>query len=224
VRTARIIQPGFPHHIIVRGNNRRRLFSYPRDYRAFIRYLAIANSRHAVQLHNLCMMRNHVHLIATPCAIGAMSGWVQAFAQRYAAYRNRRRDGSGKLFEERFRSFVIDTDAYLEACTAYVELNPVRAGVVPRPRRYPWSTARALGGEPSDIPGAILTPSPFYVGLAHRPSERPAVFARWLDERIGDERTGELPEAHLSAFDEEELSSEEDSRRRLERPDGSSSR
>ena len=146
MRHRRLVAPGHPHHVLLRGNNRRKLFSYPRDYRRFIGYLVAATAVHDVALYHACLMPNHVHLLVAPADGATLARWVQAFAQRYAHHRNSERAATGKLFEQRFKSFVINDERYFEACTAYVELNPVRAGLDEQLADYPWSTYRGYAG------------------------------------------------------------------------------
>lgn len=96
----RIVVPGRPHHVVIRGNNRRRLFSYSSCYRRFLRYLADALRHTGCRLHALALMTNHVHLVITPPDAAALSSCVKRLAQRYAVQRNARFAASGKGLEE----------------------------------------------------------------------------------------------------------------------------
>jgi putative transposase len=182
MRKPRIVEPNKPHHIIMRGNNRRNLFSFPRDYRRYISHLAGATLSNEVSLHHFCLMQNHVHLMVTPHSKDALASWVRDVAQPYAQYRNRDKQGSGKLFEQRFLSFVIDEIDYLIACTAYIELNPVKAGLVRRAEEYRWSTARLLVGDVagSCISPRVWVPTTFYAALGESAGRRAAEFGAWL--------------------------------------------
>jgi putative transposase len=222
MRERRIVEPGFPHHVILRGNNRRRLFSYPRDYKRFLELLASSTERHAVGLHHYCLMSNHVHLMATPDHDLALSSWVKDFGQRYASLRNRARQGTGKLFEQRFKSFVIDCEPYLVACSAYIERNPLRAGLVPSAEHYPWSSYRALAQHrlSSTFPSSLLSPTDIYRGFGLTAAERARGFAEWIAE-VERRPDPELPEKHARAAAAAEALSE-GYYLRLERPDGTS--
>src|SRR5581483_10875885 len=123
---SRVIIPGLPHHLILRGNNRRRLFSYPTEYSRFLWDMWRAQRRAPVAVHAIMLMKNHVHLIVTPPDADTLAGWVRGFAQRYAQLRNARRSGSGKLFEERFTRIPIRSERQLAVTMAYLDLNPVR--------------------------------------------------------------------------------------------------
>jgi putative transposase len=224
MRQRRTVSPGFPHHVILRGNNRRRLFSYARDYKRFLELLAAATERHAVALHHFCLMQNHVHLLATPDHELALASWVKDFSQRYAYRRNRVRSGSGKLFEQRFRSFVIDSESYLIACGAYIERNPHRAGIVSSPEHYPWSSYRLLARHRlgSTFPASCLTPTAFYRSFGATAEARGVGFVRWFADLLRrPEPELPAPQARTAAA-AERLS--EGYELRLQRPDGSSSR
>jgi putative transposase len=205
-RTARTITAGYPHHIILRGNNRRRICSYATDYKALLRFIAEAAQRYPCLIHCICILANHVHLIVAPRTAAALSAFVKRFAQRYAQYRNAARDGTGKLFEQRFQSKVIEDDAQLAACTAYVERNPIEARIVTDAGDYEWSSYRLHSGDPrrSLLPAGLITPSPWYEGLGRDPA------ARALAYRIFFAGMLESPE-HVQ-------DRPAPSRRRLERP------
>lgn len=169
--------PGLPHHVILRGNNRRRLFSYSTDYERFMSYLARAVRKTGVKLHALSLMANHVHLIVTPADAGVLARFVKLTAQRYAQVRNLRRDGSGKLFEERYTCVPILTDEQLAATTAYVDLNAHRAHLVEDPSAHRWSTYRLHAGLPgSAVPESLWTPSAWYFTLGATPAARAACY------------------------------------------------
>jgi putative transposase len=217
-RSARIVLPDYPHHVILRGNNRRRLFSYRSDYTKFLFLLGDVLPRDGTLLHALAMMTNHVHLVLTARDAAAMAATMKSVAQRYALYRNRRRESTGKLFEERYRCFPILDTEQLGVVTCYVDANPLRAGMVVDPAEYPWSTCALHSGGPSHrIPSGIWTPSPWYAALSERPSERSARYTEQLRYYVG---LGTSPE-HVSAAAAAEQLSVGRYERRLERPDRS---
>lgn len=217
-RLARIetVQPGHPHHVVLRGNNRRRLFSDHVSRELFLAYLTDASLWWRCAIHALVLMTNHVHLVVTPPTVVALSKFVQSFAQRYSQRRNRLRAGSGRLFEERFYSECVRDEAHLAALVPYIELNAVRAGIVDAPEAYPWSTfhLHALGPETSLVPRELWTPSDWYVGLSSCEETRRARYREWFDARRG------LDIANLDVLRELERASEPYGRR-LRRPDGS---
>lgn len=184
-RVARCLSvlPDHPHHIILRGNNRRRLFSYPRERRYFLRELRASSDKHRVPIHVLTLMTNHVHLVATPTHQLALSRFVGSFSQKYAQFRNRSRSSSGKLFEQRYNSIPITDDEQAAVTTVYVELNPVLAGISSDAISYPWSTHRQhLGLEPHEpLLADLWTPSAWYLSLGSNAVDRAAAFEDWFD-------------------------------------------
>jgi putative transposase len=215
----RIVHVGLPHHLIVRGNNRRRLFSYFSDYRRFIWYVGRATLDCGCRLHALTLMSNHVHLIVTPTATLQLARFVKRFAQRYAQYRNSSRDASGKLFEQKYFSEPILDDNQLAVTTAYVELNAVRAGMVDDPFAYRWTTySHHIGrGSPGEIPGAIWTPSEWYLGLGQSADVRAARYAAW----VADCRARDTPPSRVQEIAAIEHLSDGDYRHEIVRPDRS---
>ncbi|MEM7135115.1 MAG: transposase [Myxococcota bacterium] len=207
------VLPGVPHHIVLRGNNRRRLFSYPREYRYFLRRVAYSSRIHGVHVHACVLMANHVHLLVTPPDADALARFIKAFAQSYALYRNKRRIATGKLFEQRYRVHPIKDIDHLAITTAYIDLNPIRAGICVAPEDYPWSTYRHHSGvgEPDFAMAGVWSPSDWYLSLSGRAHERRREY-RDLVERYQarDDWAGVAKEPAVAA-----------DRKRLERPDRS---
>lgn len=187
-----IVEPGAPHHVILRGNNRRTLYSRSDSYCEFLRYFGDASARYAVPIHALALMTNHVHLVVTPPDVGALGAFVKVGSQRYAAYRNRERDGSGKLFEQRYTSLRIRDSGQLAKTVAYVDLNPVRAGMVAAPGDYTWSSYRSHAGAENAHPAitAVWAPHDWFLGLSPDPQRRAAIYEEWVADRFA--RTEEL--------------------------------
>lgn len=184
MRKPRHVIPNCPHHIIHRGNNRRRLFSYPRDYKQMLWKLADAAARTRCKVHAICLMANHLHAIVTPPRADSLSNFVHSFAGRYATYRNDQREGSGKLFEERFWSEPIKTVFHLAAATMYIERNPVAAGVKDEAAAYRWSSFR-LHAEVDVAPekqiAGIIVPSNWYSSLGRTNAERAARYSETFE-------------------------------------------
>jgi len=145
-RPPRIDLPGVPQHLVIRGNNRGDLFRDDNDRTVFLRYLRHAVRTSDSQVHAFVLMTNHVHLLATGHGPGGLSRLIQSLGRRYSRYVNRAHERTGTLFEGRFRSSIVDSDRYLFACMRYIELNPVRAGIVDDPGDYPWSSFRENAG------------------------------------------------------------------------------
>ena len=139
-RRERNYLPGYPYHIVQRGNNREVTFIQPDDYAFYLGLWEACSKRYGIAIHAYCLMTNHIHFIATPDSSTALSKAMQVVGSRYAYHINRTYGRSGTLWEGRHRSSLIDSGAYLLRCYRYVELNPVRAGLVRRPEEYKWSS------------------------------------------------------------------------------------
>ena len=171
-----IVIPGVPHHIVLRGNNRRNLFSYPWEYVEFVHLVEEARDRYECPVHVMSLMKNHVHIKTTPPSERALSLFGQSFAQRYALRRNRRRSSSGKLFEQRFYRFPVFGDEGIAAVSAYIELNPVRAGLCDEPGASQLTTYNLHAGRPEQtiIPASLWTPTDWYNRMG------PENYVRWV--------------------------------------------
>ena len=141
------------------------MFSRRLDFWTFRRQLRTACDDYGCRIHAYAFMPNHIHLIMSPKSCDGIGRVMQAVGRRYVPYFNRTFGRTGALWEGRYRSTVIGTDAYLLACYRYVELNPVRAGLVPTPGDYPWSSYRANAlGHQDDL----VTPHERYTSLGRR--------------------------------------------------------
>lgn len=141
-RLARVIAPGFPHHIIQRGNRRQRVFFNDDDRRTYLELLEKYTKTEGIKIAAYCLMDNHVHIVATP---GAQSRLAHAFGEAHRLYTRRinfRKSWRGYLWQGRFISYPMDEKHYY-AAVRYVERNPVRANLVERAEEYVWSSARA---------------------------------------------------------------------------------
>jgi len=146
-RIARVVIPGIPHHITQRGNRRLETFFTESDYREYLYLMAEWCNRCKVEIWAYCLMPNHVHLIAVPESEDGLYRAIGEAHRRYTRYINFQKEWKGHLWQGRFASFPMD-EAYLIATARYIELNPVKAGMVKRPEEYRWSSATAhLQGE-----------------------------------------------------------------------------
>jgi len=134
--------PGLPHHITQRGNRRQQTFFNDEDYAACLELMAEWCREQGVQIWSYCLMPNHIHLIAVPSKEDGLRCAIGEAHRRYTRRINFREKWRGYLWQGRFASFVMD-EPYLLAAARYVELNPLRAGLVSNPWDWPWSSARA---------------------------------------------------------------------------------
>jgi putative transposase len=135
--------PNLPHHVTQRGHDQNTVFVESRDYEYYLANLIEFGSHYNVGVYAYCLMTNHVHLILVPKANGAdISKLMRRLSARQTRRVNRLENRMGTLWSGRFKCSVIDTDSYLLACLRYVELNPIRAGIVSQPEDYRWSSYR----------------------------------------------------------------------------------
>jgi len=161
-RISRVVLPGIPHHVTQRGNRRQKVFFGETDYRKYLDYISAGCRAAGTACWAYCLMPNHVHLVLVP---ETESGLREALAEAHRNYSrmiNFRYGWRGHLWQERFHSFPMD-EAYLLATVRYVELNPVRAGMVPAAYDWPWSSARAHLHQQSDL---LLERSPLLNSIA----------------------------------------------------------
>ncbi len=172
-RVPRSVVPGHPLHLIQRGNNRTRSFVAPEDYAYYKRVLRESSVRARCAVHAYVLMTNHVHLLVTPESAQGPARMMQAIGRRYVRYFNESYSRTGTLWEGRYRSTLVDSLHYFFACMRYVELNPVRAGVVMQPGEYRWSSFRRNAHGEADAP---ITPHALYLALGSVSSDRQAAY------------------------------------------------
>jgi putative transposase len=157
---------GLPCHLIQRGNNRQACFFSTGDRRLYIQYLQDACHRYRVQVHAYVLMTNHVHLLLTPQDREGVSRVMQSVGRRYVQHVNACRRRSGTLWEGRHKASLVEAERYLIACYRYIELNPVRAGLVDKPGDYCWSSYRRNA---EGAPDPLVTDHPVYRALGQNP-------------------------------------------------------
>ena len=141
-RMARVVVPGYPHHIIQRGNRRQKTFFCEDDYRNYIDLVSEYAGLTGTEVWAYCLMPNHVHLVMVPITEDGLRATLGEAHRRYTRYINIREGWRGHLWQERFHSFSMDED-YLLAAVRYVERNPVIAKLCRRPEDWKWSSALA---------------------------------------------------------------------------------
>ncbi len=191
-RGARLSIPGIPWHIIQRGNNRSVCFYAEEDYQFYLHFLEEFAARFGCAIHVYVLMTNHVHLLLTPQRPDSASLLMKHLGQRYVQYINRTYERSGTLWEGRFRSCLTQTEDYVLACYRYIELNPVRAGMVNRPQEYRWSSyhANALGKASS-----LIIPHDQYRRLAQDENSRLEAYRALFKAHLDEEVVGEIRSA-----------------------------
>lgn len=180
-RRLRISVPDVAVHIIQRGNNRSACFFRDSDYLYYLLQLRTLAGEIGCSIHAYCLMTNHVHLLLTPHSPQACTTLMKHLSQRHAQYINRAYQRTGSLWDGRFRSCLTESPRYVLACYRYIELNPVRAGMVDAPGRYPWSShATNAQGARSDL----VVPHPEYSALGAQPSSRQSAYAQLFEDAL----------------------------------------
>ncbi|NWE79979.1 transposase [Pseudomonas yamanorum] len=183
-RRPRVLLPDIPLHIIQRGNNRSACFYSDDDYIFYIDNLTVLAEMHGCKVHALCLMTNHVHLLLTPACCAGAGLLMKGLGQRYVQYVNRTYQRTGTLWEGRFRSCLVQQDDYVLACYRYIEMNPVRAGMVAHPGEYRWTSYRVNAQcEPSDF----INPHAVYRNLGSNISQRAEAYQSIFKDRLSPE-------------------------------------
>ena len=188
-RLPRLTVPGFAHHVIQRGNNRQPIFLQDADRVVMWELLQEQARKFQVAVHAYVLMGNHFHLLATPQTHDGLPLMMQAVGRSYVRYFNRCHQRSGTLWEGRYRSTIVQTERYLLACMVYIDLNPVRAGMVAAPGDFSWSGYAHHMGRRSD---PLLTPHALYWALGNTPFAREAAY-------------GALVQAGLAAREQQDI-------------------
>jgi putative transposase len=139
---ARVVVPGYPHHITQRGNRKQDVFFCDSDYRAYMRMVAKEKERACVEIWAYCLMPNHVHLVVVPEHERSLAMLFKEAHRKYTRRINSREGWVGHLWQERFHSFPMD-ESHTIAAIRYIELNPVDAGLCRAPAEWPWSSVHA---------------------------------------------------------------------------------
>lgn len=157
-RIARIIAPGYPHHITQRGNNRTPVFFDDEDRKTYLKLLSGYARTHALQVWAYCLMDNHIHLLIVPETETGLARGVGLTNQLYTQYLNHKLSQSGRIWQNRFFSCVVENEQHLWAVARYIERNPVKAGIAERAEDYRWSSAKAhLSGTDDTVLGPSVT-------------------------------------------------------------------
>jgi len=188
-RRPRIQMVGMPMHLVQRGINREACFFADEDYHCYLHWLQKSASDWACEIHAYVLMTNHVHLLVTPNQINGAARLMQSIGRRYVQYINRTYKRSGSLWEGRYKSSLVQAESYLFACMRYIELNPVRAGMVSDPGHYRWSSYRHNGLGQAD---ERLTRHALYAGLGNDEAEQQRHYRALFRPALDDEALSDI--------------------------------
>jgi putative transposase len=191
-RQPRFRLPGYPQHIVQRGNDRQACFFANSDYHYYLDCLAAASELHTCDVHAYVLMTNHVHLLVTPNTPDGISKLMQAVGRRYVKKINTRYQRTGTLWEGRYRATLIDTDEYLLACYRYIELNPVRAGLVSEPSLYPWSS---YGVHIGKYEYQLIRDHSVFLNLGENDAARRRAYGQLFESELSEKKINNIREA-----------------------------
>lgn len=190
-RLPRLVVPQQPHHIVQFGADRQHIFRGADDFLVFLNWLRDAAKQYKVAVHAYALLPDHLHILATPSDAEGLARMVQWVGRHYVPYFNRKYERSGTLWQGRFKATVVDAATYLMTCTRYIELNPVRAGLVSNPADYAWSSyAHHIGAKPDPL----ITDHPAYWALGNTPFERDAAYKYLTEQALTPQELDELKE------------------------------
>jgi putative transposase len=196
-RLPRLIIPGQPHHLIQRGAGRQPVFLDDEDHLRFLRHVKEGARQFKVAVHAYVLMSNHFHLLVTPADATGLARMMQWIGRYYVPYFNLKYQRSGTLWQGRYRTAVIDSERYFMLCSRYIELNPVRAGIVATPTDYSWSSYRHHAGL---APDALITEHPLFWALGNTPFAREAAYRHLIEQTLTARDTTALTEATLKGW------------------------
>lgn len=179
-------------HVVQRGNNRSPVFVTADDRQYYLAYLLDTARVHDIAIHAYVLMTNHVHLLISPARGDSLPRTMQTLGRRYVGRFNAVHERTGTLWEGRYKATAVDKESYLFACMRYIELNPVRAGLVAHPLDYPWSSAQANAMGKRD---PLVTPHPLFSSIGRCPEERQRVYLPWLNSAMDAETIGAIRDA-----------------------------
>jgi len=139
-RMARLILDNVCYHIVTRGNEKKTVFRDENDFKEYMKFVSRYKDRYSCRIYGWCFMNNHAHMVVES---KSLSKFMHGINLSYAKYFRYKYKGAGHLWQDRYKSFVIQKDEYLINCISYIEYNPVRAKIVLRPEDYPWSSYRS---------------------------------------------------------------------------------
>lgn len=178
-RLPRLYIPGLPQLLMQRGNSHLTVFSDEADFIQYRVNLRDAARETGVSVHAYVLMPDHVHLLISASDESAAGKFMQRIGRRYVRWFNDRYRRAGTLWEGRYRSTVLEPSAWLLAVSRYIELNPLRGGLVASPEHYRWSSCRHhLGVEPDPL----VSDHPLYWSLGNTPFERQAAYRALLGD------------------------------------------
>jgi len=196
-RLPRLNLAGYPYLVVQRGNNGQAVVSTASDYQLLLALIDENARKFGVAIHAYVLMGNHFQLLATPANADGLPQMMQALGRRYVRYFNDRQGRSGTLWEGRYRSTLMDAERYLLPCMAFMDLKPVREGIVKEPRDYSWSSHAHYVGLRSD---RMVTPHALFWTLGNTPFAREAAYVELVRVGVSREQQEALTHSTLGGW------------------------
>jgi putative transposase len=168
-RDARLVPDNGYLHVMCRGNNRRNIFIKRCDYRYYLVLAGKFKKEAAVRILHYCLMPNHVHFLLEVMPKTNLANFMKRLNLNYFFHYRKKREYVGHLWQGRFKSKILEKEAYFIQCGKYIELNPVRAGLCELPGEYPFSSYAYYADRKEDV---LLDEDPFYSSFGQTPQER----------------------------------------------------
>ena len=177
-RTARILHDEGIYHILNRGNNKHTIFYDSMDYAVFKRITKKHLATHKINVYHYAPMPNHFHFLLKVLEAKGLPKFMKGLCQTYAQYHHRKHGSVGYLFQNRYKSILINDERHLLECARYIERNPLRAGLVNDLNDYPHSSYHYYT---KGIPDSLITPSPVYFGMGKTPAKRRKAYIEYIN-------------------------------------------
>lgn len=196
-RLPRLSIPDFVHHVVQRGNNRQAIFVDRDDYDFMLKLVEEQARACKVSVHAYVLMPDHFHLLLTPDSEGGVAQMLQAVGRRYVQAFNRRHGRSGTLWDGRYRSTIVQ-DAWVLPSMVFLDLNPVRSGLVHQAQDYEWSSGSYWMGLRSDF--AWLVAPAQYWSLGNTPFAREQAYVAQLRAGLGSSQVLQIANCVLKGW------------------------
>jgi len=184
-RRARYTVDNGVYHIMIRGNNRSAIFHEDDDFKYFLKLLKENKDKSDIKIYHYILMNNHVHIILKAVTGKSLSETFKRTNISYTLYYRRKYKGVGHFFQDRFKSFLIQDGKYLLECGRYIEMNPVKAGLVAEPAQYKWSSYRVYANGEHD---SIVDINPEYESLSNDKEKREVIYKEYVKDSNLDRR------------------------------------
>ncbi len=196
-RLPRLVLANHPHHILQSGNDGQLVFREPQDYQQLLGWLKDSAREFKVAIHAYVLMPNHLHLLATPASTDGLAQMMQRVGRYYVPWYNAKYGRSGSLFQGRFKTSLVDAQAYFMLCSRYIEANPVRSQLAGEARDYPWSSYPHHAGL---RPDPVITDHALYWALGNTPFQREAAYIELSQPALSEREMAVVDAAVLKGW------------------------